>query len=439
MERFTGWTGYYTYDPRGSVSGVADADGGLWASYRYNATGKMTFGEPEYNQIYGYNAESYNPMLKLQYLRARYYDVERGNFLTEDIYLGDISDPLTLNRYNYVKSNPLNYIDPSGFVSEYLTGPSYDPDDSWKANNYPLSQTGSERTEFPVPVVSGTEAVRELWGSVSKGVANAVDMISENVSHAVKNKVKDLMEAAVKASVMIVCSDTVQLLHDVGNAIFSFIIGTVYGALEPASVLLDFLIDSGGYDRAAFELGRIVGNAAAIAAIFGMFFAGGGAISGAFMGGAMALTLGAAGAATVEIAAGATVIAAKGNSIAEALNSLISEMSGASNSGGKGTEEEGEKETEIHAGDKTPKGREYTKHGAERANERGFDSQKIDSIIDNNYKHRTKEIDKLTGKVTWRYQDKRGNTVITNEWGDKIVTVYSHPTSLNGGNYIPKN
>ena len=96
----------------------------------------------------------------------------------------------------------------------------------------------------------------------------------------------------------------------------------------------------------AFELGRIVGNAAAIAAIFGMFFAGGGAISGAFMGGAMALTLGAAGAATVEIAAGATVVAAKGNSIAEALNSLISEMTGASNSGGKGTEEEGESETE---------------------------------------------------------------------------------------------
>ena len=114
MERFTGWTGYYTYDPRGSVSGVTDADGGLWASYRYNATRKMTFGEPEYNQIYGYNAESYNPMLELQYLRARYYDVERGNFLTEDTYLGDISDPLTLNRYNYVKSNPLNYIEPSG-------------------------------------------------------------------------------------------------------------------------------------------------------------------------------------------------------------------------------------------------------------------------------------------------------------------------------------
>lgn len=65
-------------------------------------------------------------------------------------------------------------------------------------------------------------------------------------------------------------------------------------------------------------------------------------------------------------------------------------------------------------------------------------SQKLDKIIDNNCKYRTKKIDKLTGKVTWRYQDKRGNTVIKNEWGDKIVTVYSYPTSINKGNYILK-
>ena len=100
--------------------------------------------------------------------------------------------------------------------------------------------------------------------------------------------------------------------------------------------------------------------------------------------------------------------------------------------------DKGDGGTEIQAGDKTPGQREYTQHGAQRANERGFDSQKIDSIIDNNYNKRVKEIDRLTGEVTWRYQDKRGNTVITNEWDDKIVTVYSHPEYVNGGNYIPK-
>ena len=111
---------------------------------------------------------------------------------------------------------------------------------------------------------------------------------------------------------------------------------------------------------------------------------------------------------------------------------------GAAAAGSPNPEDPNGDDKKIKPGDKTPKGRKYTKHAAERANERGFDSQKIDSIIDNNYKHRVKEIDELTGEITWRYQDKRGNTVITDEWGDKIITVYSHPVSVNGGNYIPK-
>ena len=113
-ERFTEWTGYYTYDPRGSVTGVTDSKGMIWQSYRYSANGDLTFGKPQYNNVYSYNAESYNPNMESQYLRARYYNVAHANFLTEDSYLGNITDPLTFNRYNYVKSSPLNYIDPSG-------------------------------------------------------------------------------------------------------------------------------------------------------------------------------------------------------------------------------------------------------------------------------------------------------------------------------------
>ena len=115
-ERFTGWTGYYTYDPRGSVSGITDSEGMIWQSYRYDGYGNITFGKPEYNNVYAYNAESYNPNVDVQYLRARYYCPTTADFLTEDSYLGNIADPLTLNRYNYVKSSPLNYVDPSGYV-----------------------------------------------------------------------------------------------------------------------------------------------------------------------------------------------------------------------------------------------------------------------------------------------------------------------------------
>ena len=122
VERFDGWTGYYTYDPRGSVSGVTGADGYLWQSYRYDAYGNITFGAPQYNNEYTYNAESYNPNLDVQYLRARYYSPSTANFLTEDSYLGDINDPLTLNRYNYVKSSPLNYVDPEGELPQVVIG-----------------------------------------------------------------------------------------------------------------------------------------------------------------------------------------------------------------------------------------------------------------------------------------------------------------------------
>ena len=96
------------------MTGVTGSDGYIWQSYRYNAYGDITFGKPQYNNVYSYNAESFNPNIDAQYLRSRYYSVKTAGFISEDSYLGNITDPLTLNRYNYVKSSPLNYVDPSG-------------------------------------------------------------------------------------------------------------------------------------------------------------------------------------------------------------------------------------------------------------------------------------------------------------------------------------
>ncbi len=114
LDRFDGSTGYYLYDPRGSVTGITNVEGQIYQSYRYNANGEITFGAPEYENEYTYNGESYNPNIESQYLRARYYDVTIAAFITEDSYLGDITEPLTLNRYNYCVSSPLNYVDKSG-------------------------------------------------------------------------------------------------------------------------------------------------------------------------------------------------------------------------------------------------------------------------------------------------------------------------------------
>ena len=161
---------YYLYDGQGSVTANTWYNGMVTDVYQYDPYGRMELGGEGHTDFYGYRAESYNPNTGLEYLRARYYNADKGRFFQEDTYLGDITDPLTLNRYAYVKNSPLNYADPSGHVAEYLTGPQYNPDDGWQANHYLLSQTGPEKTEFPIEIDAG-----KSWADFGKQIVNLFD------------------------------------------------------------------------------------------------------------------------------------------------------------------------------------------------------------------------------------------------------------------------
>jgi len=50
------------------------------------------------------------------YLRARYYSPNFTRFLNRDTYDGRDYEPITLNHYLYANSNPVLYVDPSGYV-----------------------------------------------------------------------------------------------------------------------------------------------------------------------------------------------------------------------------------------------------------------------------------------------------------------------------------
>ena len=106
------------YDGRDSVTGLVTNDGKLTNSYTYDPYGTLTSGTADAVNYYGYNAESTNTKTGLQYLRARYYDPENGNFTSEDTEDGELPFPLTRNRYAYALNNPLNYKDPTGRKSK---------------------------------------------------------------------------------------------------------------------------------------------------------------------------------------------------------------------------------------------------------------------------------------------------------------------------------
>ena len=197
---------------------MTDSEGMIWQSYRYNANGDITFGKPQYNNVYSYNAESYNPNMESQYLRARYYNVTHANFLTEDSYLGNITDPLTLNRYNYVKSSPLNYVDPSGHDSRYGVGAPQNMTDPYASTNsgnkeLDLMNLG---TNFGEKLASVGRLIKTKYKNIKDAV---VDYINKEHTFSMTSdeyRIDVSMEKANNASEVTACDmyETVSQLFD---------------------------------------------------------------------------------------------------------------------------------------------------------------------------------------------------------------------------------
>jgi len=101
-------TEYYVQDHLGSnrkVVGEQEAE--------FYAFGEAA-NEPAEGNDYLYTGKEKDSESGLYYYGARYYAPELGRFVAADALTGSLQDPLSMNRYSYVKNNPLKYVDPTG-------------------------------------------------------------------------------------------------------------------------------------------------------------------------------------------------------------------------------------------------------------------------------------------------------------------------------------
>jgi RHS repeat-associated protein len=109
---------YFLGDALRSVRQMADENGSITLLREYDPYGNVLGSEGEAETMYGYDAEQTDFSFNLINLRSRLYDPASGRFLSRDSWQGDYYRPQSLNRWCFVEEDPINYIDPSGYIAQ---------------------------------------------------------------------------------------------------------------------------------------------------------------------------------------------------------------------------------------------------------------------------------------------------------------------------------
>ena len=105
-------TGYFLPDALGSMRQMTDPSADLTLAKSYAPYGNVVSSSGAGETVYGYTGEMQSG--GLVHLRARDYASQLGRFTSRDTWEGYIKRPLSLNKWNYVDSSPINLVDPTG-------------------------------------------------------------------------------------------------------------------------------------------------------------------------------------------------------------------------------------------------------------------------------------------------------------------------------------
>jgi RHS repeat-associated protein len=104
---------YYLADGLGSTMAMVDSTGAVQKSYTYDVYGKPTATGALANE-FDFAGQQTDATTGLQYLRARYMDVNTGTFVSRDPMASDsgwLGHPFT-----YAASSPASFLDPTGLA-----------------------------------------------------------------------------------------------------------------------------------------------------------------------------------------------------------------------------------------------------------------------------------------------------------------------------------
>ena len=156
---------YILKDHLGSASVVTDASGNVLGEQRYYPFGetRLTTGTIYTDRLFTGQREMAG--LGIYHYGARFYSPKLGRFISADSIVPGMANPQNLNRFSYVRNNPLRYIDPTGhmdsvggdggcFICTHPPQPTTTPTSTPKPQVGPIP---TPPTVITTPIVTTTE------------------------------------------------------------------------------------------------------------------------------------------------------------------------------------------------------------------------------------------------------------------------------------------
>jgi RHS repeat-associated protein len=105
---------YYLDDGQGSVRTLTNSSGTITNQYTYDAFGTLQSSTGSTLNPYRCSGQQFDALIGLYDLRARYYNLASGRFLSRNTAGMDLSNPVELNCYSSVQDNPIKLPESSG-------------------------------------------------------------------------------------------------------------------------------------------------------------------------------------------------------------------------------------------------------------------------------------------------------------------------------------
>ena len=153
---------YYLQDELGSPLRIEDSAGNLRESYGYGAFGEDLYQNQGEIQPFGYTGYQRDEIAGTYYAQAREYLAENGRFARQDLIVGFMDLPFSMNRYSYCFNAPMVLVDLDG---------------EWPS----LSDIGKGIQNGIKDVGNAiNKGVQKVWETGQKAVKTAVDWVDEH-------------------------------------------------------------------------------------------------------------------------------------------------------------------------------------------------------------------------------------------------------------------